>query len=159
MPLIPSNLATTLELQWLVPDGGSYPSSPAESGDHFASCVANWFATGIAAGFPCSTATARQAQLAASAAGAFAAQSAAAAGSQLGSGLALYMTGQLFGTGAALAPAGTGAAISAITSIFSNLNLPNNVRALQMAQAVYALALTTIVVFPIPPGPTPTPVT
>ena len=45
------------------------------------------------------------------------------------------------------------------TGFFSNVNLPNNVRALQMAQATSALALTTIVVFPLPPGPPPAPVT
>lgn len=159
MPLIASNLATSLEREWLVPDGGSFPSSVAESGDRFAGCVARWFATGLAAGLPCSTATARQAQLAGSATAAFSAQSAASAGALLGSGLALYMTGQLFGAGAALPPAGVSAAISAYTSVFSNVNLPNNVRAQQMAQAAYTLALTTIVVFPLPPGPPPAPVT
>lgn len=159
MPLIVSNLATSLEREWLVPDGGSYPSSVAESGDRFAGCVARWFTSGMAAGFPCSTASARQAQLAASATAAFSAQSAASAGSLLGTGLGLYMTGQLFGAGAAMPPAGIAAAIATYTDIFSNLNLPNNVRAQQMAQGAYSLALTTLVVFPIPPGPTPTPVT
>ena len=159
MPLIPSNLATSLEREWLVPDGGSFPSSVSESGDRFAGCVARWLTSGMAAGFPCSTATARQSQLAASATAAFSAQSAASAGSLLGSGLALYMTGQVFGPGASLPPAGTGAAISTFTSIFSNVDLPNNVRAQQMATAAHAPAITTLVVFPIPPGPSPTPVT
>ena len=159
MPLIASNLATSLEREWLVPEGGSFPSSATESGDRFAGCVARWFAMALAAGMPCATASARQAQLAGSATAAFSAQSAASAGSLLGTGLTLYMAGQLFGTGAALPPAGAGAAISAFTSIFSNVNLPNNVRALQMAQAATVLALTTVVVFPLPPGPPPAPVT
>lgn len=155
MPLIPSNLATSLEREWLVPDGGSFPSSVSESGDRFAGCVCNWFSAGIAAGFPCSTATTRRSQLAASATAAFSAQSAAAAGSLLGTGLALYYTGQLFGSGAAMPPAGTSAAISTFTSIFSNVDLPNNARAQQMAQAAALLALTTIVVFPPPLVPSP----
>jgi hypothetical protein len=66
--LIASNLASGLERDWLVAQGGSYPANVLESGDRFATAVAQWFANAMAATFPCATAVARRPQLAATAA-------------------------------------------------------------------------------------------
>lgn len=148
MALSPSTLAPGLEAQWLVPDGGDYPLSPAESGDRFAGVVSNWFATATAGAFPCATAAARQAQLASTASSAIQAGNASLAGMQLAQGAALYMVGQVFGPGAASFPAGVGAAQSAIIGAFSNLDLPASARANQIATALYLLAISTIVIFP-----------
>jgi len=69
MALVPTALASSLESSWLVPDGNDYPSSPAQSGDKFAAAVSSWFGAATAGAFPCSTASARRAQLASSATG------------------------------------------------------------------------------------------
>jgi hypothetical protein len=156
--LVPASLASSLESQWLVPDGGEHPSSPQQSGDAFAAAVSSWFATATAGPFPCSTATARQSQLAASATAAIQAGDASLAGMQLALGLMGYMAGQVFGPGVASPPAAVSATQSAITSVFSNLDLPNSARANQIAIGVHTLAISTIVVFPPVVSP-PTPVT
>jgi hypothetical protein len=156
MALSPSTLASGLESQWLVPDGGGHPSSPAESGDRFAGVVSNWFATAMAGAFPCATASARRAQLAAAATAAIQAGNASLAGMQLAQGVAGYVVGQIFGAGVASFPAAVGAAQSAITGAFSNLDLPGNARANQIATGLYTLAISTIVIFPpviSPPAP------
>jgi hypothetical protein len=118
--------------------------------------VSEWFAGALAAGFPCATATARQGQLAASAAAAFAAMNAASAGMLLALGLMGYMAGQVFGAGVASPPAGVGAAQSVFVSVFSDTQSANATRAQQMATAIHTLAVTTIVIFPpliSPPAP------
>lgn len=159
MPLAPSALATSLRSGWLAQEGGSgsYPSSPAQSGDRFAAAVAGWFGAAVAGTFPCTTATARQGQLSASATAALQAGLPPAAGLQLAMALAGYMTGQVFGPGLASAPTATGAAQAAIADVFSNLDLPVGVRADRIASGVHTLALSTIVVFPPVVAP-PTPV-
>jgi hypothetical protein len=156
--LVPTALASSLESDWLVANGGQYPSSPADSGDRFAGAVSTWFSAATAGPYPCSTATARRAQLASSATGAFQARDASAAGAQLAVGLMGYMAGQVFGPGVASPPAAVGAAQSAITAVFSNLELTNAARANQIATGVYTLAVSTIVVFPPVVSP-PVPVT
>lgn len=156
MPLSSSSLSSSLTSSWLPSEGGSYPASATESGDAFAGAVSSWFSGALAAGFPCSTATARRSQLAASAAGAFAAQSSAAAGAMLATGLTGYMAGQSFGAGVASPPLGSAAAQAAFTGVFADLDASLSTRADRIAQGTWALALTTIVVFPpviSPPSP------
>ena len=157
MPLVPSALASSLSSSWLVDEGGSYPSSPTQSGDRFATAVAGWFSGAMAGAFPCSTATARQSQLAAAAAGAFGADSATGAAQQLAVGLMGYMAGQVFGPGVASPPTAVAAAQSAFAAVFSNLDSALSARANQIATGVHTLALSTIVVFPPPISP-PSPV-
>ena len=67
MALSSSSLSSSLQSSWLPTDGGSYPGSATESGDAFAGAVSSWFAAATAGPYPCSTATARRSQLAASA--------------------------------------------------------------------------------------------
>jgi hypothetical protein len=156
VPLVSSALASSLESQWLVPDGGQYPSSPSDSGDKFAGAVSSWFAGALAGGFPCGTATARRSQLAASATAAIQAKDPNLAAMQLALGLMGYMAGQVFGPGVASPPVAVSAAQSAIAAVFSNLDMPNSARANQIATGVYTLAVSTIVIFPpiiSPPSP------
>jgi hypothetical protein len=156
VPLVPTALASSLESSWLVAEGGEYPSSPSESGDKFAAAVSSWFGGAMAAGFPCSTASARKSQLASSATAAIQAGDAALAGMQLAVGLMGYMAGQIFGAGVASPPTAVSAAQSAITGVFSNLDLANSARASQIATGIHTLAISTIVIFPpviSPPAP------
>ena len=69
MPLVPTALASSLAVDWLVAEGGEYPHSAPQSGDAFAAAVSSWFAAATAGPFPCATASARRPQLAASATG------------------------------------------------------------------------------------------
>jgi hypothetical protein len=155
VPLVPTALASSLQSDWLVDEGGQYPGSASESGDKFAGAVSTWFSGAMAAGFPCSTATARRSQLAASATGAFQARDPSLAGMQLAVGLMGYVTGQVFGAGVASPPTAVSAAQSAATAVFSNLDLALSARANQIATGVFTLAISTIVIFPppTPPGP------
>jgi len=157
MALVSVALASSLESAWLVPEGGEHPSSPAQSGDKFAAAVSSWFGAATAGAFPCSTAAARRSQLASSATAAIQAGDPSLAGMQLAMGLMGYMAGQAFGPGVASPPTAVSAAQSAITAVFSNLDLPNSARANQIATGVYTLATSTIVVFPPVISP-PTPV-
>jgi hypothetical protein len=156
--LVSSALASSLESQWLVPDGGQYPASASDSGDKFAGAVSSWFASATAGPYPCATATARRSQLAASATAAIQTKDPNLAALQLAVGLMGYMAGQVFGPGVASPPVAVSAAQSAAAAVFSNLDLPNSGRANQIAAGVYTLALSTIVVFPPVISP-PTPVT
>ena len=158
MPLVPSVLASSLRSGWLAQAGGSYPSSPAQSGDRFASAVAGWFGTAMAGAFPCATAGARQGQLSVAATAALQAGQPPVAGLQLALALVGYMTGQVFGAGLASAPAASGAAQSAIAAVFADLDMPVATRADRIAAGVHTLALSTVVVFPPVISP-PTPVT
>lgn len=156
MALVPAALASSLESSWLVPDGGEYPSSPSQSGDKFAAAVASWFGGATAGPFPCSTASARRSQLASSATAAIQAGDPSLAGMQLAMGLMSYMAGQVFGPGVGSPPTAVSAAQSAITAVFSNLDLALSARANQIATGVYTLAISTIVIFPpviSPPSP------
>jgi hypothetical protein len=156
MPLSSSALASSLQSNWLVPEGGSYPSSPSESGDKFAGEVASWFSGAMAAGFPCSTASARRSQLAASATGAIQAGDPSLAGAQLALGLMGYMAGQVFGAGVASPPIAVSAAQSAAAAVFADLDSDLGARANQIATGIFTLATSTIVIFPpviSPPSP------
>lgn len=157
MALAPSALASSLETTWLLPSGNEFPQTPLESGDKFAAAVSTWFANATAGPFPCSTATARRAQLAAAATAAIQAGDANLAAMQLEVGLMSYMAGQVFGPGVASPPTAVGTARSAIASVFTNLDLPTRARANQIATGTYTLAVSTIVVFP-PVISAPTPV-
>jgi hypothetical protein len=155
--LVPTALASSLASDWLVAEGGSYPSTPTQSGDRFAGAVSTWFAGATAGAFPCATATARRSQLASSAAAAFQASDASLTALQLAIGLMGYMAGQVFGPGVASPPVAVSAAQSAIAAVLSNLDQPLEARANQIASGVYTLAVSTIVVFPPVISP-PTPV-
>lgn len=148
MALAPSNLASSLQSSWLVAEGGEYPGSPSESGDRFATAVAGWFSSAMAGSFPCSTATARQSQLASLATAAIQAGQAPIAGLQLALGLVGYMTGQMFGAGVAGPPAAMAAGQSAFVAAFTDLDAERSARANQIATGVYTMAISTIVVFP-----------
>jgi hypothetical protein len=66
------------------------------------------------------------------------------------------MAGQAFGAGVASPPVAVGAAQSAITSVFSNVDLPVASRANTIATGIHTMAISTIVVFPpviSPPAP------
>ncbi|WP_223645136.1 hypothetical protein [Corallococcus sp. EGB] len=159
MPLVFDTLKTQLEQTWLVPEGGSYPQDVNASADHFATAVSSWFAAGQAAGIPCATALARKSQLMAAAAGALAAQSAQAAGTQLAMAVAAYMAGQSFPPGMSAFPTAAGAAVSQLVSVFSDVNGSVSQKAQQVATACTLLASSTLVIFPVPPGPPSAPIT
>jgi hypothetical protein len=146
--LVPSALSSSLGSGWLVADGGSYPASPAESGDHFAAAVSGWFAAATAGPYPCTTAAARRSQLQAQTAAAFGAQAAPLAAVQLALALMGYMTGQVFGPGVASPPTAVAAGQAAFLAVFADLDAGLNARADQIAQGAYAMAISTIVVFP-----------
>ncbi|MFB4317345.1 hypothetical protein [Actinomadura sp. 21ATH] len=158
MVLNPSALSSGLRDGWLPGAGGPYPGGPRESGDAFAGAVSGWFAAAVAGPHPCSTAAARRPQLAAAAAAAFGAGQAPAAGALLATALTAYMSGQVFGPGAASPPAGTAAAQALLTAVFADLGAGTASRADRIAQATWALALTAVVVFPPVVSP-PVPVT
>jgi hypothetical protein len=153
--LMPSTLSRSFANDWLVAQGGSYPSSVTESADRFATAVAQWFSLAMAATFQCSTAAARRSQLASTAASALAAGAAPAAGQLLALAVAGYYAGQSFGAGAATFPAAISAGIALFTQAFVNLDTPQAARADLMAQACYVMAVSTIVMFPpvLPPAP------
>lgn len=153
MALIAAALKTSLELNWLVPEGGTFPQSAEESADRFATAVANWFSAAQANGIPCTTAQARKSQLGTAVASAFKTRDAALAGQGLANALSAYLTGQSFGAGVSNAPLGTALATTAFSSAFANLQLGNSARAQAIAGACQALALTTIVIFPAPMPP------
>ena len=156
MALVSAALASSLESDWLVPDGNQFPSSASQSGDKFAGAVSTWFSAAMAGPYPCATATARRSQLAASATAAIQTKDPSLAGMQLAIGLMGYMAGQVFGPGVASPPTAVSAAQSAITQVFSNLNMPNSARANTIATGVYTMAISTIVIFPpviSPPAP------
>jgi hypothetical protein len=156
MALVPTALASSLASSWLASEGSQLPASASQSGDQFAGAVSSWFAAATAGPYPCATATARGSQLAASATAAIQTKDASLAGMQLAVGLMAYMAGQVFGPGVASPPTAVSAAQSAITGAFSNVDLPLNARANQIATGIYTLAISTIVVFPpviSPPSP------
>ncbi|MBN1203484.1 MAG: hypothetical protein JXB05_00985 [Myxococcaceae bacterium] len=153
MALNPSALKTSLETDWLVPEGGTFPSSPEESAARFASAVASWFSSAQANLIPCTTAQVREPQLADALGPAFKAGTAEKAGDEVAKALESYIKDQVFGAGVANAPLGTAAAAQALSGIFSNLELANDARALQIAQACQTMALTTVVKFPSPTPP------
>lgn len=155
MPLLPTQLATRLEDDWLAADGGSFPGSVQESGQRFATAVATWFAAAMAGPFPCATAQARQPQLASAAAGALAAGLPPLAGMQLAQAVGAYMTGQVFGAGTAAAPVALPAAIAGFGAVFADLDQTAEERARLLAVGCWTLALSTIVAFPAPLPPLP----
>lgn len=155
MPLDPNKLGQDLAQRWLG-EGSGMPSSATDSGQRFASVVAEWFAQATSNGLPCASALPRQPQLAGLATVALSSGGAQTAGAQLGLALTAYLTGQLFGTFAAVAPVGTPIAISALIATFSLTDESSRAQADRIAQACMALVLTTLV--PMPPAPTPFPI-
>jgi hypothetical protein len=155
MPLIPSNLADALEQRWFTRDGGPMPSSITESADAFARCIAPWFAQALAGGFPCSSALARQAQLASLASAALAVGSSAGAAAQLAAAVGLYVAGQTFGPGVAQPPTTIGLLANEIAAFYADLEASSSARAQRLAGACTQLALSTLVVIPSPPAVVP----
>ena len=151
MPLVLASLKSSLEGQWLVAEGGSYPASANESGDRFATAVAGWFSASMAAGFPCTTAMARKSQLASAAGAAFATEASTAAGNMLALGVALYIVGQSFGPGFAGMPIAQSAAGAMFGATFADTNAGIADKAQQIANGCLVLAVSTIVAFTIPP--------
>ena len=156
MPLNAQTLKQGLASRWMVADGGSHPSSPAESADRFAAVVSQWFATAVAAGAPCQTAQVRRPQLSMQALGAFGAQNPQASGQLLGLAVAAYIAGQVFGPGVASFPPGVSLAQSALSLVFADLESAVDARAERIAQALTALAKTTPVI--VSPAGTPVPI-
>lgn len=151
MPLIPNDLATRLEREWL----GQFPDSSMASGDLFAGAVSGWFATALAAGFPCATASTRRVQLTAAAAAALEAGVGPTSGALLAVAVATYYSGQVFGAGVASFPTALPAGVTLMTLALLDLNMPKPTRASQLAQACHLMALSTIVIFPTPLPPAP----
>jgi hypothetical protein len=163
MPLVPNSLASSLENDWLAKEGGNFPDSVSVSADRFATAVSNWFGGAIAGPAAVQTAAARKGQLQGLAMAALAAQNAQAAGSQLGTAVAAYVAGQMFGptpSGAAAPPTAAAAGGSQIGAAFADLEAPPSARAQKIASAIHLIATSAIVAFvaPVPPPP-PAPVT
>ncbi len=152
MPLSPSSLADALEQRWFTRPGSAMPSSPAVSAENLARCIASWFAQAVASGFPCSSALAREVQLASLAGAALAVGSPAGAGGQLAAAIAVYVTGQAFGTGVAQAPSSVGLLASEIAATFADLDASASARAQRLASACTQLVRSTLVSFTIPPA-------
>jgi hypothetical protein len=155
MALLMNMLASGLERDWLVSEGGTYPNDARESGERFARVVVSWFASAQAAGVPCATAQARESGLASTAASALQVGSPEGAGASLALAVAGYVAGQVFGPGVASFPAALGAAGAQIGAVFANLEATQPQRAQDIAGACALLAATTIVVFPAPMPPAP----
>lgn len=153
--LDPTQLATRLEQDWLVAEGGTFPGSTLESAQRFSVVVAQWLALATAGGLPCTTAIARQGQLMVLALAAFQAEEAADTAIALSLALSLYMTGQSFGAGVSAAPVATAAGRSAFLAAFGDLELDLGSRARQVAQGCHVMALSCIVAFPPPLTPAP----
>ena len=151
MAIQASTLKISLQNDWLVSEGGSYPDSVQISGQKFAQAVAQWFASAQANGIPCSTAIARQSQLATQAASSLQIGQSQGAGAQLALAIASYYAGQSFGSGVASFPISLAAGISSIGMVFADLELSNADRAQQIANACYTMATSTIVIFANPP--------
>jgi hypothetical protein len=149
--LVPNDLASALEQQWLA----QFPGSSSESGDLFAGAVSGWFAGAQAAGIPCLTALPRRFQLSAAAGAALEAGIGPTSGALLAVGVATYYAGQLFGSGVATFPAALPAGMALMTAALLDLNMAQPARASQIAQACHLMALSTIVVFPVAPPPAP----
>ncbi|MDB4927883.1 MAG: hypothetical protein JWM10_367, partial [Myxococcaceae bacterium] len=60
MALSFDTLKNGLQRIWLPGERGPWPSTARESGDHFATAVAQWFGAAQAATAPCLTAAAKQ---------------------------------------------------------------------------------------------------
>lgn len=153
--LLASSLANSLERDWLVAQSGSFPNSVIESADRFSTAVAGWFTSAMALTFPCTTAQARRSQLMAQSIPALQAGMPPAAGQALALAVASYYAGQSFGAGVATFPAAAAAGMTLFIQAFTLLDQSQTDRANMMAQACYLMAISTIVVFPLPTPPSP----
>jgi hypothetical protein len=149
--LNPAQLSDMLVADWLVDDDGPHPGSVAQSADQFAGVVSSWFANALAGPFPVATAQAFRPVLTALATPALMAQNPTAAGNQLATGVAIYMTGQSFGPGFSAPPIAQPPAAALIGTAFSLLDLDRDSRAQMIATAIHLLAITSMVSFMIPP--------
>jgi hypothetical protein len=161
MPLVPKQLATSLENDWFGKEGGSFPDSVSVSADKFATAFSNWFAGAIAGAGSVTTAAARKAQLAGLAIPALSVMAAQAGGVQLGNAIAAYIAGQVFVgpfPGVAAPPTAAAAGGAQIGAAFADLNAPPSARADKIAAACLTIATSTIVTYTTPTGPVPAPV-
>ncbi|MCB9647439.1 MAG: hypothetical protein H6730_12690 [Deltaproteobacteria bacterium] len=110
-----------------------------------------WLAAGQAAGFPCTTASSRESQLAQLAEAAFQAKDPSLAGLLLAVAMLGYLAGQVFGPGAATAPTAFSAGVSAFQSVFADHQMPVSARAKTIAGGCQVMAMSTIVAFGVPP--------
>ncbi len=155
MPLTVSELSNSLANQWLVPQGGQFPGNALESGDRFAGAVTAWFANALAGAFPCTTALVRRPQLAAQAAAALEVGLGPTVGQLLALAVGAYMAGHAFGLGVSAFPVALSAGMGIFTAALTNLAMPNQARADQIAAGCHAMALSVIVTFPPPTPPAP----
>ncbi|MDT1061992.1 hypothetical protein RM190_09005 [Paracoccus sp. CPCC 101403] len=156
MPLIPSALSQSLQSRWLPRDDkGPFHDDAAASAQALAGAIAEWFALAMASGIPCATASARQGQLQSMLLPFLQAGVAPAAGQGIAISFMAYVAGQSFGPGVAAPPIATSAAAAAIGMVLADLNVPQSSRADQIAAALHAQALSSIVTFPPPMPPSP----
>ena len=151
MALSLATLKDGLERDWMVPEGGAFPPSTLVSAQRFAAVVSRWFGAAQANGLPCSTAAARELQLAALAAGALQLGEAEAVGAALAGAVAAYIAGQSFGPGVATGPVALPLAAVSLGRAFADLDAAPSQRAQSLAEACQNLAVTTPVSFPTPP--------
>lgn len=153
---MPTSLSQSLQSRWLPRDDkGPFHDNAAASAQALAGVIAEWFALAMAAGVPCATASARQGQLQSMLLPYLQAGVAPAVGLGIALSFMTYVAGQSFGPGIAAPPAATGAAAVSIGMALADLNLSQSARADQIAAALHAQALSSIVTFPPPLPPSP----
>ena len=156
MPLVSATLSQSLQSHWLPRDeDGEFKDDAPASADALAGAIADWVGMAMAAGIPCSTASARKSQLQGQLIPVLQAGSAAGAGQGIALSFMAYVAGQSFGPGVAAPPVATAAAGAAITAALSDLDAAQSSRADQIAAALQAQAMSAIVTFPPPMSPAP----
>jgi hypothetical protein len=156
MPLDAKKLETQLIRAWSGGPGGTFPSTPQAAADRFADAVAAWFSDAVAGGAKCTTAQSRKPLLSNALLSSLKSGKAATAGQGLAAALAMYLTGQVFGTGLSQVPFGTSAAGVAFSAAFAEINAPLRSRAQRFTLVCQGLVATTLVI--IPPSPNPVPI-
>ena len=155
MPLVSSILATSLENNWLPREDGAWPDTESDSARILAGEIANWFSQAMAAGFPCSTATARKSQLEGQLTPAIQIGSASGAGQQIALAFMNYVAGQSFGSGVAAPPMATSAGGNLIGNALTQVDLDQSSRANMIASAFQMMSISSIVSFTTPPWAAP----
>lgn len=149
--LDPTQLADRLAADWLPGDDGPHPDTPLQSAQVFSQAVLDWFRGGQANLIPPSAPDLMFPVLVSLATTALNMLDPVAAGQMLANGVSIFMTGQLFGPGVSAPPLATAAAAGLIGTAFATLQMDRDARAQLIALAVYLMALTTLVSFPVPP--------
>jgi hypothetical protein len=149
--LNPIALTQSLASDWLLDENGAHPGSVAASADIFSRAVSDWFASASAGPFPVATAQANRGVLTNLAQSALMIGNPTAAGGLLATATTVYMTAQVFGAGTSAPPIAHPLAASLFAMAFTELSLDREARAAMIGGAIFAMALTTIVIFPGPP--------